>query len=80
MTGSGRWAITVTEVEPEEFHFTVLEAVSDDADLFTFEPGILDDTPYATAIAAWVAGVCALCNYESDCIHLPAPRWGVLGS
>lgn len=74
MAGSGRWAITVTEVEPGEFHFTVLEAVSDNGDLFTFRPGVLDDEPHRAAIAAWLAGVCALVNFESDSISLPAAK------
>lgn len=74
MVGSGRWAITVTEESNGEFHFTVLEALSVDDDAFVFEPAILDNTPYVSAMAAWVAGVHTLGVYESDCIASPRNR------
>jgi len=62
MTGSGRWAITVNELEAGAFHFTVLVAVDAPEDLLSFRPVITDETAYSTPSAAWLAGATALTN------------------
>jgi hypothetical protein len=70
MTGAGKWAITVTELEPGEFHFTVLEAVADDGDNFVFRTAILSDDAHKSAMGAWVAGLRELTNFGWDAITL----------
>lgn len=75
MIGSGRWALTVNELEEGEFHFTVLVAVDgpdDAADLddqkapdvpdhsLSFRPVVTDENRHRTAAEAWTAGARAL--------------------
>ena len=71
MLESGKWAITVTELEPGEFHYTVLEAVAFDGDLFVFRPTILSDDAHKSPVGAWIAGVCELVNSAAETISLP---------
>ena len=75
MIGSGRWALTVNELEEGEFHFTVLVAVdgpdgADDLDdpkdpdvldhSLNFRPVVTDENRHRTAAEAWMAGARAL--------------------
>lgn len=62
MMGSGRWALTVNELEEGEFHFTVLVAVDEPDDFLSFRPVITDETPHKTASCAWAAGASALAD------------------
>ena len=70
MIGTRKWAISVMEVEPGEFRFTVLEAMADDGANFVFRRAILSDDMHASAIDAWVAGLCELTNFGWDAINL----------
>lgn len=62
MMGSGRWALTVNELEAGPFHFTVLVAVDEPNDLLSFRPVITDETAHETATGAWAAGASALAD------------------
>lgn len=74
MMGSGRWALTVNELEEGEFHFTLLVAVDGPDDLddpkdpdvpdhsLSFRPVVTDEYGHRTAAEAWEAGSRALTN------------------
>jgi hypothetical protein len=76
MIGTGKWAITVTELGPGEFQCTVLEAIADDGNNFVFRPVILSEDPHKSAVGAWVAGVRELTNCRGEAATLPLPGGG----
>ena len=65
MIGSGRWALTVNELEIGAFHFTLLVAVDEPGDFLSFRPAFTDETAYDTAAKAWTAGAAALTDQRS---------------
>ncbi len=73
MLGTGRWAITVTELEQGEFHFTVLEAIAYDGDHLVYRPVFLSDEAHRSALLAWLAGVCELTRQKGD-VFEPSPE------
>jgi hypothetical protein len=64
MVGSGKWALTVNELEPGKFHFSVLVAVNSPDDFLSFRPVLTDDKAFskaASALALCVSRVILIC-------------------
>jgi len=60
MVGSGKRALTVNELEPGNFHFSVLVAVNSPDDFLSFRPVLTDDRAFSKAASAWMAAALAL--------------------
>ncbi|QOF77548.1 hypothetical protein [Variovorax sp. 38R] len=72
MNWEGRWALTVNELAPGAFYFTVLDAITDNIDCLSYRPLITDETPHETPAEAWLAGVCALNALDVAKVDLPS--------
>lgn len=66
MVGSGKWALTVNELEPGKFHFSVLVAVNSPDDFLSFRPVLTDDRAFSKAASAWMAAALALVNQHDQ--------------
>lgn len=66
MIDSGRWAFTVTEAQPGQFHFTLLEAVQAEGGHLAFQPAVVDTRVHGTEIDAWHAAVSMWSTYLED--------------
>ena len=53
MTGSGRLALSVNELEEGEFHYVLLEAVTMPGELLCFRPREMGERAHTTPIDAW---------------------------
>ena len=68
-------AVTVSELEPGEYHFTLLEAVDTDDDLLAYRPLLSDETAHESEMEAWIAGVCMLGGHLVRPVERPKPRF-----
>lgn len=57
MTGSGRLALSVNELEEGEFHYVLLEAVTMPGELLCFRPREMGERGHNTPIDAWFSGL-----------------------
>lgn len=57
MTGSGRLALSVNELEEGEFHYVLLEAVTMPGELLCFRPREMGERAHTTPIDAWFSGL-----------------------
>ena len=66
MSGPGRLALSVSELETGEYHYVLLEAVTEPGDLLCYRPKEIDEKGYPTSIQAWFAGVGAVRRLEAS--------------
>ncbi|MEJ7688492.1 MAG: hypothetical protein WKG52_16755 [Variovorax sp.] len=66
MSGAGRLALTVTELEAGEYHYTLMEAATAPGELLSFRPLNISNTAHATAMKAWFAGLGAVRKIEAS--------------
>lgn len=57
MTGSGRLALSVNELEEGEFHYVLLEAVTMPGELLCFRPREFGEQGHGTPMDAWFSGL-----------------------
>lgn len=57
MTGTGRLALSVNELEEGEFHYVLLEAVTMPGELLCFRPRELGERAHPTPMDAWFSGL-----------------------
>ena len=57
MTGSGRLALSVNELEDGEFHYVLLEAVTMPGELLCFRPREMGERGHASPMDAWFSGL-----------------------
>jgi hypothetical protein len=57
MTGSGRLALSVNELEEGEFHYVLLEAVTMPGELLCFRPREMGERSHANPMDAWFSGL-----------------------
>lgn len=57
MTGSGRLALSVSELEEGEFHYVLLEAVTMPGELLCFRPREMGERAHVNAMDAWFSGL-----------------------
>ncbi len=69
MIGSGKWALTVNELESGKFHFTLLLAVASPDDFLSFQPVITDERAFGRAESAWMAGAVALADRTAQALR-----------
>lgn len=60
MTGTGRLALSVNELEEGEYHYVLLEAVTMPGELLCFRPRELGERAYPTPMDAWFSGLGAV--------------------
>jgi hypothetical protein len=60
MTGTGRYALSVNELEEGEYHYVVLEAVTMPGELLCFRPRELGERAHERPMDAWFSGLGAV--------------------
>lgn len=58
----GQIAVMVSESEPGEFRFSLLNPVSGPTGLLSFRPFVSDRTVHFSEMEAWIAGACAVAD------------------
>ena len=66
MSGPGRLALSVNELEPGEYHYVLLEAVTEPGELLCYRPKEINEKAHPTSMQAWFAGVGAVRRIEAD--------------
>ena len=60
MTGTGRLALSVNELEDGEYHYVLLEAVTMPGELLSFRPREFGERAHPTPMDAWFSGLGAV--------------------
>jgi hypothetical protein len=60
MAGSGRLALSVSELEEGEFHYVLLEAVTMPGELLCFKPKEFGERAHDKPMDAWFSGLGAV--------------------
>jgi hypothetical protein len=58
--GNGKLALSVNELEPGEYHYVLMEAVTVPGDLLCFRPREIGEKGHAKPLEAWFSGVGAV--------------------
>ena len=66
MPGRGKLALSVNELETGEYHYVLLEAVTEPGELLCYRPKVIDETGHPTSLQAWFAGVGAVRRIEAS--------------
>ena len=66
MSGRGRLALSVNELETGEYHYVLLEAVTAPGELLCYRPREIEEKGHPTPIQAWFAGVGAVRRIEAS--------------